>query len=304
MSEDQMMKRCKDAKFFGIGYLPDYKLGFTRYSNKRESAVADILVYPGENVWGILYSLSEEDIKELDKCEGHPTAYRRIDERAMLFNDPYDFEKLFDMVKENNFEILKTNYSDKNNYKEVNVITYEVVNKNVEKLYPSVEYLGIMQDAAFENYFPGYYQEMLYNIGKPGRDKKLAASLDFFSGLLSIVHNNSYPAGLKEENEWGGADLVITGSEERKNFLNSNYPEDLVVLTPHWKELSWLIKNIYSNESVTWQINYSNKHYFLKLLGVSALEYQMEHPEDSSAMGICDAVLTEAYKQLTIEQKI
>ncbi len=48
MCEEQMKTRCSNYKMIGVAVLLDYKLGFTKYSKKWDSAVADILKCPRE----------------------------------------------------------------------------------------------------------------------------------------------------------------------------------------------------------------------------------------------------------------
>jgi hypothetical protein len=92
---------------------------------------------------------------------------------------------------------------------------------------------------------------------------------------------------------------VITGSKERKKQLNLRYPSDLVVLTNYWKELSWVVLQIYNNASTNWQFNNMNKYIYFKEFGEALLEYQKNHPNDPSHVGICQAGITRAYTMLT-----
>lgn len=134
LDQAQMKERCPDSKFLGKAVLKNYKLGFTIYSHKRKCGCADIVKAGGSEIWGFIYILSEDDLKELDKCEGHPDNYKRIE----------------------------VNVTDDLG-KEINVFAYEVVNKkSFEK--PSKEYLNIIKTTAKEYNFPEDYQEMLNSI--------------------------------------------------------------------------------------------------------------------------------------------
>jgi hypothetical protein len=62
MDNDQFKKRCPNSKYLGKGFLPDYKLAFTRYSRNWESAVANVLVSPGDLVWAEIYSITLSNI--------------------------------------------------------------------------------------------------------------------------------------------------------------------------------------------------------------------------------------------------
>jgi hypothetical protein len=75
----------------------------------------------------------------------------------------------------------------------------------------------------------------------------------------------------------------------------------LVVLTSHWKELSWLVTEIYNNPKISWQVDFSNKHYFLEEMGMAMLEYQKQNPTDFDPRGILHAALASAYKTITAD---
>ncbi|KAM6899286.1 gamma-glutamylcyclotransferase a [Xenentodon cancila] len=62
------------AIFFSTGRLKDYKLNFGLWKEHVESAwhggVATIEFSPGAEVWGVIWTLSEENLTSLDKQEG------------------------------------------------------------------------------------------------------------------------------------------------------------------------------------------------------------------------------------------
>ena len=66
-----MISRCKSAKFISVASLKEYQIAFTRESTSRGCAVADVVKKKGSEVWGVIYEISEEDIGNLDKCEGY-----------------------------------------------------------------------------------------------------------------------------------------------------------------------------------------------------------------------------------------
>jgi len=298
MDEKQMRERCPNSKSLGIGILQDYKIGFTRFSNGRDSAVADVLISPGDCVWGVIYETTDEDLSRLDVFEGHPNVYRRRTETCLKFNKP----KLdLDGEDENDQSNIGYNeFNDLNNYERIEVEVYEVVNKEFN-LFPKIEYLRLMLDAAFENFFPGEYYNRLLSFGSKDYQDKLRAICDEFLDLQSKIEANMITKLAKKAEEWGGANLVITGSPERKKQLNRDYPHDLVVLTSHWRELSWLVKEIYKNPKISWQVDFSNKHYFLGKMGMAMLEYQMQNPTDLDSKGILQAALANAYKTITAD---
>lgn len=62
-----------------IGFLPGYRLGFTRIAKSRENmGVADIVPSddPTSRVWGVIFSLTPAQDRAIAAKEGSPTAYR------------------------------------------------------------------------------------------------------------------------------------------------------------------------------------------------------------------------------------
>ena len=279
MSSEQMSNRCPNSKYLGYGFLKNYKIDFTRMSQLREGGVADIVYCENEEVWGVFYSLTENDLTFLDTKEGYPDAYTRS-----------DFNCYF--VK-NNLQVGKA--------EQITAIAYTVVNKSPITIPPSLKYLNILQDAAFEHAFPIEYQKTLYKFGLKNYNEKLIKSIDALLYYQSILIKGDFPETIKNQDEWGGANLVITGDESRKEQLNKDYPLDLVVLTPHFRELSWLVKTLYNDETISWQVDYTNKHYVLHEFGLAALEYLENNPNHTNPNEICLAVLYRAYKIFTID---
>jgi hypothetical protein len=302
MNEEQMQKRCPNAKPIGKAILKDHKIAFTRESNKWKCAVADILVSPGDNVWGVLYSITEEDLSNLDKHEGVAVnAYKRIELQVELYriSDQFfiDISSAWNDDKERD-EINTKLESEYIYYEKKQAYTYEVVKKRLD-LHPSTEYLDVLLDAAFEYHFPGEYIEEVSGYGKHDVQIKSSAAIEYLLLLREFVLNNNWPKEVSNEPEWGGAELVITGDLNRKKELAINYPEDLVILSPHWKKLSWLVRNIYHHPSMHWQTNYYNKYAILNALGTSMADYQKNNPDDREAEGICEALIVRAYEILT-----
>jgi gamma-glutamylcyclotransferase (GGCT)/AIG2-like uncharacterized protein YtfP len=79
MSSGELRRYCPGARFVAVASLRDYRLDFTRYSAKRGGGVADIVAHPGESVWGILWDVPDDELPALDRKEGVPVAYRRVD---------------------------------------------------------------------------------------------------------------------------------------------------------------------------------------------------------------------------------
>lgn len=300
MDEEQMKERCPKSEVLGIGYLSGYKLGFTRFSEKRQSAVADILVSPDDNVWGLIYEVPEADMERLDHFEGAPDAYQRIYKKVYQYKSPTieDMRQWFYMG--NTKTKSDNHHKDPKNYKTVDCFTYEVAHKNFQVGPPTVEYMDKLTTPAVTHNFPDYYQEMLNGFMEDSRLKKRSSAIDLCVSLMDFIKSNQFQEKTRNTREWGGAELVITGNLKRKEELAQSHPNYIVVLTPYWKELSWLVKMIYSDENINWNFNHINKFHLFKEIGESAITYQSEQSkEDSSYIGICEAVLIKAYSLFT-----
>lgn len=70
MEPDQMGERCPDHVVVGLAALHDHRLHFPQYSHRWGGGVSSIQLHHGETVWGVLYDLSDEDLRHLDEAEG------------------------------------------------------------------------------------------------------------------------------------------------------------------------------------------------------------------------------------------
>jgi gamma-glutamylcyclotransferase len=71
MESAQMKCRCPSAKFVCRAKLPAHRLAFTLKSARRDCGVADVLPDQAKDVWGIVYELPDNELKNLDKKEGY-----------------------------------------------------------------------------------------------------------------------------------------------------------------------------------------------------------------------------------------
>jgi cation transport regulator ChaC len=79
MEKEQMESRCPGYQLFAVARLDHYDLVFTRYSERWEGGVADLLPAHGKVVYGIIYDITMSDLKLLDHYTGYPTCYTRGD---------------------------------------------------------------------------------------------------------------------------------------------------------------------------------------------------------------------------------
>ena len=125
MSLTQMKERLgKTIKPIGIGILYGYAL----YFNKSPGGYANIRETANEKVFGVVYELTDEDIKKLDSYEGVPK----------------DYEKKFVEIELGGAG------------KRIKCFTYVAV-KTDDNLKPKKEYLKRIIEGAKENNIPEEY---------------------------------------------------------------------------------------------------------------------------------------------------
>jgi gamma-glutamylcyclotransferase (GGCT)/AIG2-like uncharacterized protein YtfP len=78
LSIDQMKTRAPDSKPLEVGCLKGYRLDFTRHSSGWNGGVADVVLDPNHEVWGLIYEISADDLYCLDDYEGYPDVYFRF----------------------------------------------------------------------------------------------------------------------------------------------------------------------------------------------------------------------------------
>lgn len=101
MACGQMGERCPAAEIIGPARLPGYRLEFTRLSEHWQCGVADAVAFRGAEIWGVLYLITEDDLRRLDAYEGYrgegkPNAYVR--RTCTVFTPAADGERRHDDV--------------------------------------------------------------------------------------------------------------------------------------------------------------------------------------------------------------
>ncbi len=88
LSTRQMQQRCPGAKRRFSARLPNYTLIFTGGSRSRQGGTATVRLQRGEQVLGGVYEIDEKCLRSLDRHEGYPTVYDRMN--VIVFNDMGD----------------------------------------------------------------------------------------------------------------------------------------------------------------------------------------------------------------------
>ena len=104
----RLEERVGKVKIFGTGRLMDYRLVFNKLS-KDSSGKASVIESPGSFVFGIIFDLSKDQFKNLDKYEGN--GYERK-MTSILFNERLIMTSTY-FVKS---EFVKNNLKPTNDY--------------------------------------------------------------------------------------------------------------------------------------------------------------------------------------------
>lgn len=117
MNLAQMKKRCPKAKVIGIGELNGYKITF----RGRQAGVANVERHESASVPVVLWTITKECEKALDRYEGYPTLYKKetvsIDtadgaQDAMIYVMTKQYESMPAIPTEHYFEIIRQGYQD------------------------------------------------------------------------------------------------------------------------------------------------------------------------------------------------
>lgn len=115
LNRRQMAERCSDSKPKFKATLPNHKLVFAGWSRKWRGGTATIRPYQGEKVIGAVYQISQRCLRSLDKHEGYPDIYDRVNKKVITEDGDY-----------------------------VEAITY-IMRQQSEETQPSQEYLAVIQ---------------------------------------------------------------------------------------------------------------------------------------------------------------
>lgn len=77
LREEQMRARCPSAKVVEVVRLSKHTLAFVGYSRTWGGAVATVVADAHDSVDGLLYRVSDADLRTLDAYEGAPHVYAR-----------------------------------------------------------------------------------------------------------------------------------------------------------------------------------------------------------------------------------
>ena len=89
LNPSQLKRRAPEHKFLFKAYLPDHTIHFCRFSSQWRCGLASITPSQGERVWGVVFDLTDEDLKILDAFEGEVPegAFRHLEATVVTEDD-------------------------------------------------------------------------------------------------------------------------------------------------------------------------------------------------------------------------
>lgn len=90
LNVEQMKRRCPDAKILSAGYIENHRLAFTCAGGS--GSYLTIEDFKGGVVPVVIWTVSAQDERNLDRYEGFPTFYRKENITVMLPDGSSDSE--------------------------------------------------------------------------------------------------------------------------------------------------------------------------------------------------------------------
>lgn len=224
LDETQMRERCPGSILVGKFVLKDYQLAFTTFSKRRECGCADIVKSPGDEVWGLVYRFTTDDLVRMDKAEGHPQKYRRF-----------------------------TTSVENSAGEKVAAETYEVVEKSFDTLAPSQEYLQILMDAAKKYNFPEKYRsELLRFLSLDKEDLRIVRAECWNCKKemrIAFLGENTSPEGFGEEDIGLAKSRGVIIEERYSKTRGEAY---LANICPHCDEMfgDWFLPDYWYDDAI------------------------------------------------------
>ena len=87
LSSRYVRRTCPSATFVMKAELPNFRVEFRHYSEKRQGGISSIIEAPGQLVQGVIYEVAEEELIELDILESVPQGLYSRDSFLVLGED-------------------------------------------------------------------------------------------------------------------------------------------------------------------------------------------------------------------------
>lgn len=79
MNLRQMKERCGNSRFISSGFLDGFRFVYDGKSERWGGAVGNIIPSSDSRVYGALFEVTGSDLESLDRYEGYPVRYQKID---------------------------------------------------------------------------------------------------------------------------------------------------------------------------------------------------------------------------------
>ena len=105
LNRKQMKQRCPDAKAKVSATLHHYRLIFCGWSRSFHGGTASIIAQRGQRTLGGVYEISDACVRKLDRYEGYPITYDRIN--IIVNTDAGEAIEAFTYIKKQQSEETK-----------------------------------------------------------------------------------------------------------------------------------------------------------------------------------------------------
>ena len=80
LNPTQLKRRAPEHQFLMLATLPEHTITFCRWSSQWRCGLASVTPSPGEQVWGAVFEVTEEDLRLMDLFEEDvpPSAFRQV----------------------------------------------------------------------------------------------------------------------------------------------------------------------------------------------------------------------------------
>lgn len=99
----QMLTRCPSARFVERAHLTGFSLIFASFSVKWTGGVAGLAIAKRARTPGVIYSISQNDLVKLDRIEGAPWFYERVDLHVRTVRDEHRRVYTYALIKGRDF---------------------------------------------------------------------------------------------------------------------------------------------------------------------------------------------------------
>jgi len=254
----RMLSRCADSDVFGEAILEGYRLVFMENNTKR--IVANIIKNKNFTTHGVLYEVTESDMKKLDAFEGHPRVYKRAKvmvciEGTCIEATTYIMQKKCEVYSSNEVHIFNRKYgAPKKDYMQFILNGYTMHGLPQEELMKSYAY-SKNKDRERKKSTMNKTAIFVYGTLKRGyRNHRFMKDAEYIGegkidnfDIYTVGEHASYPAIVEGDGEVFGEVYTVTDRElvhidrlegyHGKAYKDNLYDKELVEVKMHGKTI-------------------------------------------------------------------